>query len=143
MLCECLEYLRDILSSLSWGFNVMRKLLFSGELDSFLVGHLTLFFQVSKVSNQVDDDRWTCVISDLSKPLVLDIFEAGTICYIKDKEDAIWSLIKVSGNWSEAFLSSCIPDLELNIGLLFDDHTEITKFDADCNSVLFFKCLSR
>ena len=83
------------------------------------------------------------MIADLPEPLVLNILETPAVGDIEDKEDAITTLVKVSGNRSETLLTSCIPDLKFDVGLLFHNHAEVAEFYADGDAMLLFESLSR
>ena len=140
---QCLEDLMYILSRLSWCLYVVRKLLVSGELKGLFVRNLPLLLHIREITNQVDYDTWTCVVSNFPQPLVLDIFKACTIGYIKDEEYSITTLVKVSGDRSETFLTCSVPYLELYVRLFSYYHAEISKLNSNSHSMLFFKSLLR
>ena len=120
----------------------MAKLLVFGKLQCLLVRHFSLFFHVAKIADQVNDDRRCRVVADLSEPLILNIFKARAVGDIEYEEDSITTLVKVSGDRSETFLSGRIPDLKFDVGLFSHDHTKVAELDANGHSVLLFESLS-
>ena len=58
--------------------------------------HLTSFLHVGEVSDEVNHDRGGRVVTNLSQPLILDVFKARALCDVKDKENAIAALVEIS-----------------------------------------------
>ena len=138
-----LENFMYILSGLSWCLYVVRKLLLSGELKGLLVRYLPLLLHVREITDQVDYDIWTGMVSNLPQPLILDIFETCTIGYIEDEEYSVTTLIKVSGDRSETLLTCSVPYLELYVRIISYYHAKVSKLHSNCHSMLFFKSLLR
>ena len=38
-------------------------------------------------------------------------------------------------------MAGCVPDLQFDVGLFFNNHTEVAEFDTDCHAVLLFKSM--
>ena len=83
------------------------------------------------------------MVANLFQPLILDVFKAATLRDVEDEEDAVAALVEISRNRSERLLTGRIPNLQLDISLLANYHTEIAELDSNCDSVLLFKCLAR
>lgn len=83
------------------------------------------------------------MVANLFQPLILDVFKAAPLRDVEDEEDAVAALVEISRNRSERLLTGRIPNLQLDISLLANYHTEIAELDSNCDSVLLFKCLAR
>ena len=107
------------------------------------MGYLASFLHVWEIADQVDHNWRSTVVTDLAQPLILDVLETAALCNVKDEEDAIATLIEVSGDWAERFLACRIPNLKLDVGLFAHNHAEISKLNSDSDPVLLFECLAR
>ena len=81
------------------------------------------------------------MIAHLLQPLGLDVFETLAASDVEDKEDATGVAVEAARDGAEALLACCIPDLQLDIRLLFDDHAEVSELDTDRYTVLLCKGL--
>ena len=142
VLSQSLEHFMHVLPSLSRSFDIVGKLLISSECKRLFMWDFPWLFHVWEIPNQIDDDRGSCMIADLPEPLILNVFKTGALRDIKDKEDSIAALVEVPRDWTERLLTSCIPNLQLDIGLFADNHTKIPELNSNGDSVLLFKSLA-
>ena len=119
----------------------MREVLVPREAKSFLVAHLSLIIHVCKVANQVNDDRWACMVANLAQPLIPDVVKACATCDVKNEEDAVTTLVEVACDGAETFLARSVPNLELHVRLLLYNHSEVAKLHTNRHSMLLFERL--
>ena len=136
-----LEQLLHVLSCLSWCLSVMAEMLLSSELKCLIVGHFSLFLQIGKVANQVNNDILTGMIADFSQPLSFYIIETLPASDIEDKENATRALVETASDRSETLLASSVPNLQLHVCFLFNDHSEISKLNTNGHSMLLCEFL--
>ena len=119
----------------------MTKVLILGKIQRFIVRYFALFFQICEIANQIYDYVFASVITHFSQPLRFYVFKTLTASDIEDKEDATTSLIKTACNGPETFLSCRVPNLQLHVCLLFNNHAKIAELDTDCHTVVLCEFL--
>ena len=135
MLREGLKALVDILAGKSGCLEVVAESFLFHHFKGFFFWDYSVFFHVSKVSNQVLNNIFLCVIFYLYEPLS-HAFKRFTVCYIEANNDCVTLLVKESRDWPETFLSSRVPDLQLNMRFAPHNHTEVSEFNANSHVVL-------
>ena len=82
------------------------------------------------------------MVTNLAQPLILNIFETGALSDIKDEEDTITALVKIPRDRTERLLACSIPDLKLDVCLFTHDHSKVSEFNTNRDSMLLFECLA-
>ena len=90
----------------------------------------TLRFEIALISYENARDVVTCVFFDLRHP-VLNSGEGLSISDIVGDNYAVRSLVVAGSNSLEAFLTSCIPNLEFDCLLINIDGSDF-EVDTDC-----------
>jgi len=106
------EGLLDVRGSLRGSLNELNAEL-SGILRSLVEIHLTLLYKIAFVANKQLIYILIRIAIDFVKPL-LHVVERLQIGHIVDHNNAVCSTIVAGSNCAEAFLSSSVPDLQLN-----------------------------
>ena len=122
------ESLLDIVGHLSRSFEEANAVVF-GHFLTLLCGHISLIGQIGLVSDQDAGNVVSCVLFDLSHPVVDIRVRLLVIDSIGDN-DSVSSLVVGGGNGLEALLSSGVPNLELN---LFAVDLDGLDFEIDAN----------
>ena len=120
----------------------MRKLLISSELKCLLEGDFSVFFHVREVTDKVDHNRWGGMVSNFPQPLVLDVFKARPLSDVKHQENAVAPLIEIACDRAEALLTRSVPNLQLDVSLLLDNHSKVAELDSNRHTMLLFKGVS-
>ena len=101
-----------------------------GQLLAFLSGDSTLSLEIAFVSYKDSRNVVTRVLLNFRHP-VLNSGERFSISNVIGHNYAVCSFVVAGGNSLEAFLASCIPDLELDCLLINIDSPDL-EVDTNC-----------
>ena len=112
MLCDILKGLLNILTGVCAGFDVFVELELFAKSFCFALFNLPLFFQVSHIAYQVDQNVLLCVVLNLGVPNS-DILKRLAPRDVKYDHDRMGILVENPSDASEGFLACSVPNLQL------------------------------
>ncbi len=88
------------------------------KLAYLVTNHVIIWRFIYLVADQDYLDSLLAVFSYLLEPVVFYAFKRLVVVQIKGYDDPLGTLIVRTGDGPESFLSSCVPDLQLNQGVI-------------------------
>ena len=81
------------------------------------------------------------MLLDLLQPRLPNALERDSIGHVENQEHTIAALIEIPRDGPETLLTSCVPNLQFNMGFFPHDHAKVSKLHANRDSLLFIEFL--
>lgn len=102
------------------------------ERESMRQTYSITSIHIALVANQHPVDVLGSILINLSHP-VADVGKTVSLCDIIDQQNSHGTTIVGGGDRTETFLTSCVPDLKLNLSVTAHDRLDLEVNANGCN----------
>lgn len=128
----------DVVARFGWSLSEVQNVVFPLEFKGFFRGYLALHrVQIRLVTNEEYLHIGWARVLDLFQP-VDQAFERVSAAHRVSKNCGMGSSVEDLSDTAERFLSSCVPDLQLQY-LILDANQVWTELDPHCDIMVFLE----